>query len=347
MQPGEQTREEILSQPQAWAETIECVMTRADDLREFFHAGGYTAIFLTGCGSTFYLAMAAAEMFQQLLQVPTRGLPASEIWLSPRLPPPQERSLQIAFSRSGETTETLRACKHWREAGRDLLTLSCYPGAALSQLGSLNLLFPAGQEKSIVQTRAFTSLYLAATMIAMLWSGRDDLLKDVARLPDAGRRLLNGYKSKAREEASNSTLDRFYFLGSGPRYGLACELSLKLKEMSLSHCESFHFMEFRHGPKSMVTPTTLIVALVSQANRSPEQAVVDEMHSLGARVISIGESESDITFESGISEPARDVLYLPFGQLFALERALAFDLDPDRPRHLDAVVRLTQRNGSA
>lgn len=347
MRPAEQTRQELFSQPEAWTETIECVMTRADNVREFFNAGRYGAIYLTGCGSTFYAATAAADIFQSLLQMPARGLPASEIWLSPSLPPSDETSLLIAVGRSGETTETVQACNRWREAGRDVLTLSCYPGAALSQLDSLNLLFPAGQEKSIVQTRAFTSLYLATTMIAMLWSGRDDLLKDVARLPDAGRRLLDEYKGQARAEASNPHLDRFYFLGSGPRYGLASELSLKLKEMSLSHCEPFHFMEFRHGPKSMVTPTTLIVALVSQANRSEEAAVVDEMRALGARAITIGENECDIAFESGVSELARNVLYLPFGQLFALERALAFGLDPDWPRHLDSVVRLTQRNGAA
>ncbi len=347
MPPGEQTREELLSQPQAWTETIECVMTCAGELRKFFYAGGYTAISLTGCGSTYYLALAAADIFQQLLQVPARGLPASEVWLSANLPPPEEHALLIAIGRSGETTETVRACERWREAGRGLLTLSCYPGTALTELGSLNLLLPAGQEKSVVQTRAFTSLYFATNMVAMLWAGRDDLLKEVARLPESGRRLLNGYEGKAREEAANLRFDRFYFLGSGARYGLACELSLKMKEMSLSHCEPFHFMEFRHGPKSMVTPTTLIVALVSEANRIQEVAVVDEMRELGARVINIGETERDIAFESGLSELARNVLYLPFGQLLALERAVACSLDPDQPRHLEAVVRLNQGNVAA
>jgi glucosamine--fructose-6-phosphate aminotransferase (isomerizing) len=38
-----------------------------------------------------------------------------------------------------------------------------------------------------------------------------------------------------------------------------------MKEMSLSHSEPFHFMEFRHGPMSMVTDTTAIVGLVWKA----------------------------------------------------------------------------------
>ena len=65
----------------------------------------------------------------------------------------------------------------------------------------------------------------------------------------------------AQSIGADLDLDRFYFLGSGPRYGLACELSLKMKEMSLTHSEPFHFMEFRHGPMSMVTESTVIVGL--------------------------------------------------------------------------------------
>ena len=74
-------------------------------------------------------------------------------------------------------------------------------------------------------------------------------------MPEAGRKLIENYQGLAQSIGTAADLDRFYFLGSGPRYGLACELSLKMKEMSLSHSEPFHFMEFRHGPMSMVTDT--------------------------------------------------------------------------------------------
>ena len=81
----------------------------------------------------------------------------------------------------------------------------------------------------------------------------------------------------------DASLDRFYWLGSGPRQGLACELSLKMKEMSLTHSEPFHFMEFRHGPKSMVTPQTLVVGLRSTRNGPAESAVLEDVKALGGR----------------------------------------------------------------
>ncbi len=343
MEPGNYTRSEINSQPDAWAKTTESVMSRADDLRGSFSAGDYQTVIFTGCGSTYYLAVSAAALFQELTGLPARGLPASEIWLSPSLALTRERALLIAVSRSGETSETLCACEAWAHhvGSQHLLTLSCYPGASLASLGAINLVLPAGQEQSVAQTRAFTTLYLACTILAASWGERADGLAALGCLPAAGQRILTDYAGLARQLGSNLAFDRFYFLGSSARYGLACELSLKMKEMSLSHSEPFHFLEFRHGPKSMVTPSTLIIGLVSESNQAREHAVLDEMRELGARVLVIGETAGDVVFFSEVPECARNVLYLLMGQLLALERALARGLDPDQPRNLSAVVRLS------
>ena len=113
-----------------------------------------------------------------------------------------------------------------------------------------------------------------------------------------------------------------------------------MKEMSLSHSEPFHFMEFRHGPMSMVTPSTLLVGMLSEHNRPYEQAVLDEMAQRGARLLVMAESGAEVEFHSGVDEAVRNVLYLPMGQLVAFERSLSKSFNPDRPHNLDAVVRL-------
>jgi glutamine---fructose-6-phosphate transaminase (isomerizing) len=338
---GEYTQQEILSQPEAWADALEVLRPQAGALRQFYQAGGYETVLFTGCGSTYYLSTAAATVFQELTGLPARGLPASEVWLYPRSAyAPGRKALLVAVSRSGETTETLRACEAFRARGGDVLTLSCYPGRDLTRLGQVNLILPSGQEESFAQTRAFTALHLATTALAALWAGRDDLLAELHRLPEAGRRVLDQARPRAQALGTSASLDRFYFLGSGARYGLACELSLKMKEMSLSHSEPFHFMEFRHGPKSMITPTTLVMGLVGETNRAYEMAVVEDMRAMGAQVITVGERETDIVFGSNVSELARNVLYLPLGQCLGLERSLHKGLNPDRPQNLDMVVKL-------
>jgi glucosamine--fructose-6-phosphate aminotransferase (isomerizing) len=337
---GKNTHKEILSQPGVWLATVATLQQQADQLRAFYRDGQYDSIVYTGCGSTYFMALAAAALTQQLTRTPTRGVPASEAWLYPEVVyQPDKRTLLVALSRSGETTETLRAGEALKAAGAgDFLTLSCYPNTTLSQMGTLNLVFPEAQEESIAQTRAYSALYLAVAVLAALWGGRDDVFAQMQSVADAARRLLDNYGSLATELGQDDSLDRFYFLGSGPRYGLACELNLKMKEMALCFSEPFHFMEFRHGPMSMVTPSTLIVGLLSEQNRDPEQAVLNEMHQRGAHMLVMAENEADVVFNSGVDEALRNVLYLPIGQLLAFERSLHKSLDPDHPNNLDAVV---------
>lgn len=339
------TRQEILSQPGAWVAALEILQEQRVGL-QVFNPDRYSQVLFTGCGSTYYLALSAAALTQALTGQPSRAFPASELWLSPQTCYTAGRTLLVAVSRSGETTETLRACQAFLAEGRgDLITLCCYPDLPLAKMGTFNLVLPSGQEQSVAQTRAFSSLFLGTVALACLWSHRDDLFDSLSRLPEAGKRILEKYASLAAELGADEGLDRFYFLGSGPRYGLACELSLKMKEMSLSHSEPFHFLEFRHGPKSMVTSKALVVGLRSSANAGKESAVLEDVAALGGRILTMGEESADrgrtVAFRSGLDEAVRDVLYLPVGQLIALERSLSKGLNPDRPTNLDTVVILS------
>jgi glucosamine--fructose-6-phosphate aminotransferase (isomerizing) len=171
-------------------------------------------------------------------------------------------------------------------------------------------------------------------------AGRGDLIDAMGMLPEAGTSVISNYELFAKELGSNLDFDRFYFLGSGTRYGLACEVNLKMKEMTLTHSEPFHFLEFRHGPMSMVNENAVLVGMLSDANRAHEAKVLSEMKMLGGTVASLGESDADIVFKSEIPESVRGVLYLPVLQLMAFYRSVAKGLNPDRPKNLTAVVQL-------
>ena len=339
---GAYTHEEILSQPEAWEAALQVLAGLRQEILALYTGNQPEQIIFTGCGSTYYLSLAAAALTQELTGRTARGLPGSELWLYPSASYPRTgRALLVAVSRSGATTETLRACQAFKDSGRGaLLTISCFGDQPLAALGDLNIVLPSGAERSVAQTRAFSTLYLATVALAAIWGKQGQVYDQLAALPLACRRLLERYAGQARSLAQDPSYGRFYFLGSGPRYGLACELSLKMKEMSLSHSEPFHFMEFRHGPKSMVNPDTLVIGLVSEQNFSSENKVLEEMQAMGAGIFSMGEMASTVVFEAGLLEAARNILFLPIGQLLAFERAIAKGLDPDLPENLQAVIRL-------
>jgi glutamine---fructose-6-phosphate transaminase (isomerizing) len=329
------TYKEIKSQTDAWAQAL--------DVATGSHlpaAGDYEQVIFTGCGSTYYLSLAAAALYQELTGCPARAVPAGELVLNPRTVLTDRKTLLVAISRSGTTSETVRAVEDFKARGRgDVVVVSNYK-EVLSKLADVSIVIDKGQEDSVAQTRAFASMYIAASVLCARMGGRSDLTESMGRLPEVGDRIIGKYEMSAKAIGENLDFDRFYFLGSGTRHGLACEVNLKMKEMTLTHSEAFHFLEFRHGPMSMVSQNAVVLGLLSDANRVHETRVLSEMKTLGGTVIGLGEQEAEIPFKSGIPENVRGVLYLPVLQLMAFYRSIAKGLNPDRPNHLSAVVQL-------
>ena len=336
MQPTDyHTYNEIKSQTQAWAQALD--VTNASDLPK---AGDYDQVIFTGCGSTYYQSLSAAALYQIQTGRPARAIPGGELLLNSQTVLSNQKTLLVAISRSGTTTETVKAVEKFKSENRgDVLVISNY-NEILSRMANVNIVIDKGQEESVAQTRSFASMFVAVSALCARMAGKDNLLTEMAALPKIGNTLMEKYETYAKEIGENLEFDRFYFLGSGIRYGLACEVNLKMKEMTLTHSEPFHFMEFRHGPMSMVNQQAVVVGMLSDANRVHEAKVLSEMKMLGGTVASFGESEADVCFESNISENMRAVLYLPVLQLMAFYRSLAKGFNPDRPKNLTAVVKL-------
>jgi glucosamine--fructose-6-phosphate aminotransferase (isomerizing) len=329
------TYREIHSQTAAWEQAL--AVASAIDLPA---ASDYAQVVFTGCGSTYYLSLAAAALYQDLTGCAARAVPAGELVLNPKTALTDQTTLLVAVSRSGTTSETLKAVENFRVGKRgEVVVISNY-AETLSQLADLKIVIDRGQEESVAQTRSFASMYVAACVLCARMAERENLVTAMGRLPQVGNRVIGNYESFAKEIGENLGLDRFYFLGSGIRHGLAREVNLKMKEMTLTHSEAFHFLEFRHGPMSMVNREAVIIGLLSDTSRDHELKVLSEMEPLGASVIRLGEDGADIRFGSGVPEGVRGVLYLPVLQLMAFYRSLAKGLNPDRPNHLSAVVML-------
>ncbi len=335
---GEFSRREIESQPAVWRTVLAHMAELRPQLQALWHAGACEQVLVTGCGSPYYAALSVAVHLREC-GINALAQPASEVWLNARSAYLPKRTLLIALSRSGSTTEVLRACEAFKSRGvGEVLTISCYPDAPLARVGRVNMLIESAQEESLAQTRAFTSLYLAGWACAQIIDGNDAALQAaVADLPGACQRVLTAYAGATGMLGGDLSIERVYFLGSGPRYGLACELSLKMKEMSISESEPFHFLEFRHGPQTMASDKSLIVGLLQPGN-DQEAAVLADMRKFGARVLEIG--GEDVRGLANFDAPGACALYVAAGQQLALARALRKNLNPDRPHNLNAVVQL-------
>ena len=342
------TLKEILSQPQVWNSVIQELEQQAASLKSGWKPEENQEVIFTGCGSTYYLSRSAAEIFKGETGALASVYPASDLYLFPDLILSNDipRTL-VTISRSGETSETLRAVDqfHSRNHGT-VFAITCYGASSLVKKASVSLIAREAHEKSVAQTRSFSSMLVAVTGLAALLAGRP-LSSRFLGLPELGADLITKNHELSMQLGMDANNERFFFLGSGPMYGLACEAMLKMKEMSLSYSEAFHFLEFRHGPMSMVNERTLIVGLLSETAFEHELRLLVEMRNLGARVFAItpkkikeGYADYQVILPGGLSDLERGALYLPPLQLLAFYRSVAKGLNPDKPHNLVSVINL-------
>ena len=342
---GEFTGAEILSQPETWRISLRELAGK--DLMILPRPEAYARVIFTGCGSTHYLSMWAARLLTELGHAHALALPASELWQSPQTwIEDQPETLLVAVSRLGETTETLMAVEQFLKAGRGTcMAVTTRPDSTLAEMAAQALVVPAAQERSVAQTRSFTNMMLA--VLALLTGTVPQGLAE--ELGAAGEAVLPAARKLAQKIGQNSGLERFFFLGSGRFFGLASEVMLKMKEMSLSYSEAYPFMEFRHGPMSMVNKNSLVAALADPRSAHFEIPLLADMRALGARVLAMGQgldpeareiAEYCFDLPAALPAPWSDVLYLPLLQLIAFERAGFKGLDADAPEHLSAVIEL-------
>lgn len=349
MANGSTVHREILSQPDVWAQTWQRLQAGRQALDSILFSQCWDALFFTGCGSTHYLSLAAANLHQQLTGQRTQAFPASEITFYPAgvyPDSPGQSILLLAISRSGWTTETLRAVQRQHERQLPVLAITCDGDSQLARDSDAVLALEEAREESIPQTRSFTSMYLATQYVAGVVANDARYLAALEQLPAHGRQVL-AQSAATAEQVGGIGWERVIVLGSGPFYGLACEGMLKLKEMALGWSEAYHFAEFRHGPISLADGSTLVVGLLSDTEADAERALLADVRSLGGQTLTIGEQHPGpevatygLALASGLPESARGALLLLPLQLLAYSYARVRGADPDRPRHLQQTVML-------
>jgi glutamine---fructose-6-phosphate transaminase (isomerizing) len=345
-----QCYEDIKSQASAWEAALAAVESQAEDLEKFFAEKPGELLF-AACGSPYYLGLANATLWRELLGLHVTVVPSSEIMLFPEtVLPTAGRPVLLIASRSGETTETVRAAETFAERfpGHTIL-IGCRSESRMGRLADLAIVIPEGNEVVIPQTRSFSSMYLAAQYLVALLDDDAELADALRRVPDLLPGLLDRWEPVVKR-AAEADWDSAVFLGGGPLYGVAVEATLKLTEMSLSSAVAYHTLEVRHGPRSVIDERTLVVGLGSLRGAPYERQVLAELAEETPHVLAftpgegwdLSELAAEIPLGDRIPEHALGLLYLPLLQLLAYHRALHKGVNPDESRNLTSYIELPE-----
>jgi len=343
------TLAEILSQPETWRRCLSELESSGAIGKILEEAKSRTEWTFIGCGSSFYLAEAATASWTILTGQLARAVPASEILLFPGMSVHAAENAQaVVISRSGRTSEAVKAAQMLSQEHRlPALGVTCAADSQLEEACDRTIRLQAADEKSMVMTRSFSSMLLALQLLAGGKSCKTEIASSLGRLAHHFAGRIRALSAQVEEFVARHSFADYVFLGQGPFHALAREASLKITEMSCSYSQAFHTLEFRHGPKAIVSPATCLTFFLSESGLDAESEVLAEMHDLGGVTIAICNRSNDVIRRSSdfVFELALDGAELatlaPFivpAQLLGYFTGVKKNLNPDEPKNLSRVV---------
>ncbi|MGN0620103.1 MAG: glutamine--fructose-6-phosphate transaminase (isomerizing) [Ruminiclostridium sp.] len=350
---------EIFEQPESLKKTISPRIK--DGLVDFSECGltdemlrSYHHIYLVGCGSAMHAGTIGKYIIESLARTPVIVDIASEFrYRSPLLAPDD---LVVVISQSGETADTKAALKLANEMGCDTLAIVNVVGSSIAREAKMVMYTLAGPEISVCSTKAYmvqtAFMYLLAFKLALVRGRITEeqcraLVAELQEIPDkvaACTQSLDQYQFVASKLMSAQSL---LYIGRGLDYALSMEGSLKLKEISYIHSESYAAGELKHGTISLIEDGTPVIAVATQTELfAKTQSNAQEVKSRGATVIMVcpeGTNYDEKYVDFPVIIPKASDILMPLVavvplQLIAYYTAVLRNCDVDHPKNLAKSV---------
>lgn len=288
---------------------------------------------------------------EKLCKIPTEIDVASEFRY--RDPLVDEKTLCIFISQSGETADTIAALKLCKQKGAKTLAISNVIGSSITREADYSIYTHAGPEIAVASTKAYTSQVMLITILAIYFAEileiNNDLIstlkKDIMELP---RKVEETLKiSESIQEFSKRVYQEkdIFFLGRGIDEIVAIEGSLKLKEISYIHSESYPAGELKHGPIALIENDVTVVSIMTDENLVEKTVSnIQEVITRGAKTLVVTNQNVDENmFDFVVKIPETNSFVSPILaivplQLFAYYISKEKGLDVDKPRNLAKSV---------
>lgn len=348
---------EIHEQPTAIRETIGSKLSENspiefDELNfDKSYLSKLNKIYIVACGTAMHAGLAGKNAIEKLCKIPTEVDIASEFRY--RDPIIDNKTLCIFISQSGETADTIAALKLSKEKGAKTLAVTNVIGSSITREADYSIYTHAGPEIAVASTKAYTSQVVMLNVLALYFAEiletidvkLNDLKKDILELPrkiEEALKCCENIKDFAKEVYQEHDV---FFLGRGIDETVAKEGSLKLKEISYIHSESYAAGELKHGPIALIESGITVISIMTDS-KLVEKTVsnIQEVITRGAKTLVITNQNVDQKmFDKTICIPETNPFISPILsvvplQLFAYYIAKEKGLDVDKPRNLAKSV---------
>ena len=312
-------------------------------------------IFIVACGTAMHAGMVGKYVIEKLARVPVTVDIASEFrYRDPLL---THDDLIIIISQSGETADSKAVLSLAKSRGAKTLAIVNVKGSSIAREADMVIYTHAGPEIAVASTKAYmvqlAVMYLFAFETALAKGKLEEkecrrLTAALLKMPDVIEKTIDKVVDMCQYVSTKLiTADSLLYIGRGLDYALSMEGSLKLKEISYIHSESYAAGELKHGTISLITEGMPVIAVATQ-NTLLEKTVsnIKEVKARGAMTIVICDEEADIDADAvdymiripKINETLMPMVATVPMQLLAYYTSVNKGNDVDKPRNLAKSV---------
>jgi len=260
-------------------------------------------------------------------------------------PPDLSKALVIGISQSGQAEDVRAVLSDANQQGALTLAITNFEDSPLAQTAKYHLPLLAGRELSVAATKTYTAQLTVVAMLTSALAESDAMRKDLVALPRLAAQALRLSEEIAGWAQRYRYINRLVALGRGFNYATACEISLKVKELSYIASEGYSEANFLHGPIAAIDRGhPVILAAPHGRNLAGMVDMCRRLNDLGAETLVIS-NNSDLLGHSrqamaipSTPEWLSPILAVMPGQIFAMQQALARGYEVDKPRGLSKVT---------
>ncbi len=364
------TASEINQQPDTFLKTFRQIEREKDSLKEFISSVTEKEdfrIILTGAGTSEFVGNTLELILNNKYGGNVRSIATTDIvtsykyYIEKNIP-----TLIVSFARSGNSPESVGTVELSTRVNPNIkhlyITSNSEGALAKDALNNKNayalVLTEETHDKSFAMTSSFTNMCLAC-LLAFNLDYLEYSVDMASKIIRPLKQLLDMEYTQIKKIVEDFDFERIVYLGANAFKGVAQESALKMLELTAGNVVTMFDtpLGFRHGPKSIINPKTLIVVYLSDDDyaRKYELDLINEMSSQreGNKIFCVSSHRSleieklvdyyySFDNETKLDYIFLAVEYVHVAQTLALFKSLALGLTPDNPFPSGTVNRVVK-----
>ncbi|MGL5414875.1 MAG: SIS domain-containing protein [Clostridium sp.] len=353
------TLNEIYQQPKTWLKTLSQIIDTKTEIEAFINkviTQNDFDIVLTGAGTSEFIGNSLYSYLNTKYNHKVKSYGTTDIVASPENYISKEKpTLLVSFGRSGNSPESIGAVNAASAVCNNLynLFITCNTDGALSKMVqdldncfAINLADET-HDQSFAMTSSFSNMYLAAYLAFSLdeLEKKESILNEICNKTDL---FLNNGFNIVNQIIKDYNFNRIVYLGSNTLKGISQESSLKMLELTAGKTVTMFDtpLGFRHGPKSIIDDSTLVVVYMSNDEYTSryELDLIKEISNerKGNKLVVVGSTSdenlsklADYFYSYDLNTTFNNVelglAYITFAQTLSVLKSLSMGITPDNP----------------